>query len=109
MVERVFIRIKDPNMIYESQEAVQPRGRIDELVFANLKKLGIAPAALCSDAVFLRRAYLETIGTLPTPEEARQFLTSPDRSELIDKLLEREEFADYWANKWCDILRVKAE
>src|SRR5690349_8260627 len=96
-------------MIFESPEPVRPRGRIDELVFANLQRLGIPPAALSSDAVFLRRAYLEIIGTLPTPEEARDFLQSPDRPALIDKLLDREEFADYWANKWCDILRVKAE
>jgi len=86
--------------------------RIDQLVFDHLRELHIQPAALSSDAVFLRRAYLETIGTLPTIEEARKFLDDPNptkRAALIDALLEREEFADYWANKWCDVLRVKAE
>ena len=52
------------------------------------------------------------IGTLPTADEARQFLTDPNpnkRRDLIDRLLERDEFAEYWALKWCDLLRVKAE
>jgi hypothetical protein len=98
--------------VFESRMPVVPQGRIDELVFAHLKQLGIQPANLSSDAVFLRRAYLDTIGTLPTIEEARKFLddTNPGkRAALIEALLEREEFADYWANKWCDLLRVKAE
>ena len=85
---------------------------IDELVFAKLKKLGIPPSELCSDAVFVRRVYLDAIGTLPTPYEARRFLNdkNPDkRSLLIDRLLQRDEYADYWSMKWCDILRVKSE
>lgn len=89
-----------------------PRGRIDELVFAKLGELGIEPAHPCSDAVFLRRAYLDVIGTLPTVDEARAFLTDKDpdkRDKLIDALLQRREFADFWAMKWSDLLRVKAE
>lgn len=85
---------------------------VDEAVFVQLQKLGIAPANLCSDAAFLRRAFLATLGTIPTVDEARQFLDDehPEkRSRLIDELLERPEFADYAAMKWCDILRVKAE
>ena len=64
------------------------------------------------DAVFLRRAYLDAIGTLPTIGETRAFLNdqTPDkRKRLIDRLLEREEYADYWALKWSDLLRVKSE
>jgi hypothetical protein len=89
-----------------------PRGRIDELVFAKWEQLGIKPANRCSDGVFLRRAYLDLIGTLPTVDEARAFLKdeSPDKRErLVDALLERPEYADYWAMRWCDVLRVKAE
>ena len=85
---------------------------IDKLVFARLDKLGIAPANVCSEGVFVRRVYLDVIGTLPTATEAREFLDSKDpnkRSALIDKLLNRDEFAVYWAMKWCDVLRVKAE
>jgi hypothetical protein len=88
------------------------QGRIDELVLGRLKQLGIAPARVCSDGVFVRRAYLDVIGILPTAEEARQFSQDSDpdkRRKLVDRLLEREEFADYWAMKWCDLLRVKSE
>ena len=62
--------------------------------------------------MFVRRVYLDVIGTLPSGEEAREFILdrSPNkRRALIDRLLEREEFADYWAMKWSDLLRVKAE
>jgi hypothetical protein len=98
--------------LFESQTAPTPRSKIDDLVFGRLERLGIQPANLCSDAVFVRRAYLDVIGTLPTALEAREFLLSRDpnkRRGLIDRLLEREEFADYWALKWSDLLRVKAE
>ncbi len=100
------------NPTFEKESPVEPRGRLDELVFAKWKALGIEPANLCSDAVFLRRVYLDLIGTLPTAEEARTFLKdeSPDkRAKLIDALLERPEYADYWTLRWCDIFRVKAE
>jgi hypothetical protein len=92
--------------------ALVPRNRIDELVFARWKQLGIQPANLSSDSVFVRRVYLDAIGTLPTAREAADFLADQDpnkRAVLIDRLLERDEFADYWAMKWSDLLRVKAE
>ncbi len=83
---------------------------IDRPVYAKLRTLRMLPSGLCSDAVFLRRAYLDAIGLPPTPEESRRFLDDarPDkRSRLIDELLERPEFADFWALKWCDLLRVE--
>jgi len=88
------------------------KNEIDKLVFARLDSLGVPPANLCSDAVFVRRAYLDIIGTLPTPAEAKTFLADKGddkRAALIDKLLEREEFVGYWTMRWCDVLRVKAE
>ncbi|MBN9118660.1 MAG: DUF1553 domain-containing protein [Planctomycetes bacterium] len=81
---------------------------IDAAVFAKQKELQLLPAAVCSDEVFLRRVYLDTVGTLPAPEEAAAFLDSKDkdkRAKLIDALLEREEFAYFWALKWADVLR----
>ncbi len=81
---------------------------IDGEVWDKLARLGILPSAPASDSTFLRRAFLDVIGRLPTPEEARTFLASPasnKREELIDALLERGEYADYWANKWADLLR----
>src|SRR5262249_35670024 len=86
--------------------------RIDELVFTKLKEKGITPAARSSDAVFVRRVYLDVIGTLPTAQEVKAFLEDTDlnkRRLLIDRLLERKEFPDYWAMKWADLLRVKSE
>jgi len=103
---------KPPAVPFETGAALASHGRIDDLVFAQWKRMGIQPAHACSDAVFLRRAYLDAIGTLPTPEEAAEFLKdeSPDkRAASIDRLLEREEFADYGAMKWGDALRVKSE
>lgn len=100
------------HLVFEVATPPTPRGRIDELVFAKWEQLGIKPANLCSDGVFLRRAYLDLIGTLPTVEEARAFLKdeSPGKRErLVDTLLERPEYADYWAMRWSDVLRVKAE
>jgi hypothetical protein len=98
--------------VFENQGNLIPQGKLDELVFERLKRLGIQPANLCSDAVFVRRVSLDLIGTLPTAEEAGQFLQdrSPSkRAALIDRLLLRKEFADYWAMKWSDLLRIKAE
>ena len=86
----------------------RPANFIDTLVFAKQKELQLLPAAICPDEVFLRRVYLDAIGTLPTIEEAKSFLDSKDadkRAKLIDQLLEREEFALFWAMKWADILR----
>jgi hypothetical protein len=97
---------------FERRQELVSGGKIDELAFGRLNQLGIRPARPCSDQVFVRRVYLDVIGTLPTPEEVRKFLAdgSPNkRGVLIDRLLEREEFADYWAMKWGDVLRVKAE
>jgi len=98
--------------VFESAVVPTPEGQIDKLALTKLAKLGLQPA-LCSDAVFVRRVYLDIIGTLPTAKEAREFIQDPDtknkRRLLIDRLLERDEFAEYWAMKWGDILRIKAE
>jgi hypothetical protein len=117
---------------------------IDEHVFARLRMLRMKPSELCSDEVFLRRAYLDLLGILPTAAEARAFVASPakiasgspanvasaafeapdgtgeaprlppsperlgKRAKLIEELLDRPEFADFWALKWADLLRVEA-
>jgi len=107
--------------------STQPHNFIDEHVFAKLRTLRMNPSALVSDEVFLRRAYLDLLGILPTAEEAKRFVaadvrrrtsdssesaSSPrrlleKRAALVEELLERPEFAGFWALKWADLLRVE--
>src|SRR6266581_5369367 len=133
-----------PNFVWQQQPA---NNYIDEHIFAKLRTLRMNPSRLCSDEVFLRRAYLDLLGILPTADEAQAFVSQSARSSqrkeahsskseirnpttqigqslltsaatdkealakrgrLIDRLLERPEFADFWALKWADLLRVEA-
>ena len=81
---------------------------IDKLVFAKLKQMSIAPSDLCTDDEFIRRAYLDLCGLLPTGDEVQKFLADKagdKRAKLVDALLERPEYADFWALKWADVFR----
>lgn len=81
---------------------------VDKWVFAKLKELQILPSDVCSDDEFLRRAYLDITGSIPDAAEVARFLadTNPTkRVQLIDRLLDTPEYADFWALKWADILR----
>ncbi len=83
---------------------------IDEHIFRKLQTLRMNPSAPCNDATFLRRAYLDLVGFVPDAEAARAFVadTAPDkRAKLIETLLQREEFADFWALKWADLLKIE--
>ena len=83
--------------------------RIDDLVLEKLADLRLPPYRLSNDHHFVRRAHLDAIGVLPTIQEARRFVrdTNPDkRARLVDSLLDRPEFVDYWTYKWCDLLLV---
>ncbi len=85
------------------------RNFIDEHSLNRWKKLNLAPSAPADDSQYLRRVYLDVIGTLPSAAEARRFLddTATDKREkLVNDLLRRPEFADYWALYWADALRV---
>jgi hypothetical protein len=82
---------------------------IDPTVYKQLRRLNIRPGGPADDAEFLRRVSLDIIGTAPTADEARAFLAdkSPGkRAALVDRLLARPEFADYWGLKWADVLRI---
>jgi hypothetical protein len=88
----------------------EPRTVVDRFTHKQWQELGIVPSALCSDEQFVRRAYLDITGTLPTPEQVQAFLKNPDpdrRDALIDALLKSPEYSYYFANQWADILRVK--
>lgn len=81
---------------------------IDKILFAQMKELRLTPSVPSSDSMFLRRAFLDTIGLLPSADEAKSFLEdkrSDKRERLIDSLLQRSEFAEFWAQKWADLLR----
>jgi len=97
---------------YETQQPRVARGPIDQHVFSRLAALQLTPAHPVSDATFLRRVHFDLIGRLPSAAEARRFLkdqSADKRDVLIEQLLARPEFADYWSLKWSDLLRVKAE
>jgi hypothetical protein len=104
-ISRLAFLADRPDFVWSAPE---PAGAIDEHVFAKLKALKIRPSEISTDPAFLRRAYLDSIGRLPEPAEARAFLASADpekRAQLVDRLVERPEFADFWALKWADLLR----
>ena len=87
-----------------------PKNFIDEAVFGKLKLLGIPPSPVCDDGTFLRRVYIDISGKLPTEAETREFIadTNPaKRDAVVDRLLDSEDYADYFANKWNLVLRNK--
>lgn len=89
-----------------------PFNFVDELVHDKLRRAHVAPAPLCSDEVFVRRLYLDLLGVLPTPAETLAFLRDENadkRAQLIDRLLERDEFAAVQAMTWAEVLQVDAD
>lgn len=106
-VARVAVLANPPLRYYPS---LRSHNFVDDLVFAKLRRLHVIPSELCSDEVFIRRSFLDVIGTLPTADEVRSFLAeeSPGkRARLIDALLARPEYADYWGLIWGDLLTVR--
>ena len=84
---------------------------VDDLVFERLKTMRIPPSGICSDGEFIRRAYLDAAGILPTADEAREFVADPStdkRRQLIESLIARSEFVDQWAYKWSELLLVSS-
>jgi hypothetical protein len=108
-----FARVSVPfNTSAVSSSSSSSSSSIDTLVHAKLTKLHLRESALCTDAEFIRRVFLDTIGTLPTTTETRAFLTdtNPDRrNRLIDSLLDRPEYVDFWVYKWGDLLRINRD
>jgi hypothetical protein len=91
--------------------AVPEFNYIDELIDAKLKKLRITPSDLCTDEEFLRRAFIDIVGQLPTVEDHRKFVANQGtnkREQLIDELLGRKEFAELWVLKWAELLQIRS-
>jgi Protein of unknown function (DUF1549)/Protein of unknown function (DUF1553) len=107
-IESVRLACIDPDPQFQWQSPT-PNNYVDELVYEKLKSAQYLPADICSDAEFLRRVHLDLIGVLPTVDETRSFLgdAGPDkRARLVDSLLERPEYAKFWALKWGDLLKL---
>ena len=104
------VTVPYPNPPAPAAFAASPKHNyVDELVLTKLKLLNLPPAPPCSDAEFVRRVHLDACGVLPTPDEVQKFVADPDprkRDKLIDALLARPEYVDYWAHKWSDLLLV---
>src|SRR5436190_21873427 len=116
IVARYMGFVADSQVIVPSERVLPPgqfarlprNNFIDDVAYKHFQSLGLFPSQLCSDAELLRRAKLDAIGRLPTPEEVRDFLAntaSQKRNAAIDRILEDSAYADYWANKWADLLR----
>jgi len=99
-----------PEMPHFKRGARLPENNfIDRHVFAKLRTLRLNASPLCADEVFCRRAFLDLLGILPTADEARRFVADrrgDKRARLVDTLLARPEFAEFWALKWMDLLRA---
>ena len=109
-----FSRLRIP-FPYQLEEAVFKKAPqhnyIDRDILRHLEVLHIPPSPPAGDAEFFRRAYLDAAGILPSPAEVEQFLKDPaadKRERLIDAIMKRPEFVDYWAYKWSDLLLVSS-
>ena len=107
-VRLAYVR-RDPG--YVAQRRAEENA-IDRLVFAKHRQLQLKASRPASEGTFLRRVHLDLLGTLPSPEAARSFLDSQDPEKhlvLVDELLQRREFAEFWAMKWLDVMRGNRE
>jgi hypothetical protein len=106
------LRIPFPYKVDDAVFRKAPRNNyIDDAILDHLRALHIPPSPQASDAEFIRRAYLDAAGILPSPSDVDRFLKDPSpekRNRLIDELIKRPEFVDYWTYKWSDLLLVSS-
>ncbi len=99
-----------PNQPEWAWKEVPANNFVDEIVFKKLATLRLRPSELCNDEEFIRRAYLDLLGFVPSANSVRAFAGDSDdskRGALIERLLTRGEFADFWALKWADLLKIE--
>ena len=110
VVARAFTFVKP---VPDFQWANPPAANfVDKKVHAKLREMHFLPSGLCTDGEFVRRVHLDVIGQLPTVGETKEFLSDKSvdkRALMIDALMERPEYAPYWAQKWGDLLRLKPD
>lgn len=116
LLQHNIIRVNEvtgaKNKPFASDQKFEIKNELDTIFLKFLQKENRKPSPLCSDEVFLRRVYIDLIGTIPTAKEARSFLKDKNndkRKKLINELLDRVEFIDLQTMRWCDLLRVKSE
>ena len=100
-----------PSRWYDPAANHHPANYIDDLVEHKLRRLRVRPSKICDDETYLRRIFIDVIGTLPTPAERAEFLSdkSPDRrAQLADRLIDRKEFAQLWVMQWAELLRIRS-
>jgi len=111
-VATMTVTVPYPNQVKgEAYANAKKSNLIDEHVLRKLQLLNLEPSALSTDHEFIRRVYLDVAGILPKPEEVQAFVadtSSEKRTKLIDRLLDRPEYVDYWAHKWSDLLLVSS-
>jgi hypothetical protein len=98
-----YVQSVDPEWFNRADRA----NFIDDLVMEKLRSLNMPPSPRSDDCEFVRRVYLDTIGLLPTVDEVKAFISDTNggkRDELIEQLLSRPEFVDYWSYQWSDLL-----
>lgn len=101
-----------PASAVQAEFPVAPGNWVDEPIFDKLRRLRIAPSPLCDDATFVRRAYIDVIGSLPRPVEVDAFTAATradKRALLIDELLQRQEFTELWVMKWAELLQIRTD
>ena len=104
---QVIVVPKGPPFVWPN---VAANNYVDDAVYAKLRKLRLAPAEVCDDATFVRRAFLDLTGTLPRPDETKAFVgdgSCAKRERLVDRLLGRKEFAEMWVMKWAELLQIR--
>ena len=100
-----------PEGLEYTRPKVPANNYIDTLVHEKLHKMRIVPSEVCSDEVFLRRAFIDIVGLLPAREDYDKFMANKDakkREQLIDELLQRKEFTEMWVMKWSELLQIRS-
>jgi len=97
----------------DKSRLIRDRSReIDRLVEENWSKHGVEASPYINDQVFMRRAYLDIVGTIPSGREAIEFINVKNphkRQILIDYLLDTEGYVSHYYNYWADILRIQSQ
>ncbi|MCY2933556.1 MAG: DUF1549 and DUF1553 domain-containing protein [Planctomycetota bacterium] len=104
-VSRLVFLEDNPDFVWKE---MTERTAFDKAVFNKLKRLRRLPSAEATANVLMRRVYLDLLGVLPTPGEIQAYESDPapeKYEKLVERLLDRPEFADFWALKWADLLR----